>query len=130
MKGNGERSMRKREQAIAALLTEPTLAAAANRSGVGETTLWRWLQDPGFQNAYASARRSVVDAAIANLQQAATEAVACLRRNLNCGQVGAEVRAAGVILDHVLGVLDRLDFEERLRRLEALPEVRNGQKHT
>jgi hypothetical protein len=31
-----------------------------------------------------------------------------------------------MILEHVLGVLDRLDLEERLRRLEALPEVRNG----
>jgi hypothetical protein len=130
MRGYGQRSTRKREQAIAALLTEPTLAAAANRSGVGETTLWRWLQDPDFQNAYASARRSLVDAAIGNLQQAATEAVACLRRNLTCGHMGTEVRAAGVILEHVLGALDRLDLEERLRRLEALPEVRNGQKHT
>ena len=66
----------------------------------------------------------MVDAAIASLQQAASEAVGCLRRNLTFGQVGAEVRAAAVILDQVLGTLDRLDLEERLRRLEALPEVK------
>ncbi|HET8998938.1 MAG TPA: RNB domain-containing ribonuclease [bacterium] len=95
MKGHGEKLTRKQEQAIAALLAEPTLGSAARRCGVSETTLWRWLQDEEFQAAYKNARRSAVDAATTCLQQAATEAVACLRRALTCGQVAAEVRAAG-----------------------------------
>jgi hypothetical protein len=122
MKGHGEKLTRKQEQAIAALLAEPTLGSAARRCGVSETTLWRWLQNEDFQAAYKAARRSVVDAATTSLQQAATEAVTCLRRALTCGQVAAEVRAAGVILEHVFGTVDRLDLEERLGRLEALPE--------
>jgi len=126
MRGHGEKLTRKQEQAIATLLTEPTLGVAAAKCGVAESTLWRWLRRPDFQSAYQLARRSVVDAAVANLQQAATEAVACLRRNLTCGNPGVEVRAAGVVVDHVLGTLDRLDLEERLQRLEALPQVRDA----
>jgi len=125
MKGHGEKLTRKQDQAVAALLAEPTLAAAAARCGVGQTTLWRWLQDPAFNEAYRSARRTVVDATIATLQQAAGEAVACLRRNLTCGRPGVEVRAATTILEQVLGTSDRADLEARLRRLEALPEAQS-----
>src|SRR5690242_18921442 len=120
--GHGEKLTRKQEQAIAAFLAEPTLTAAA-RCGVGEKTMWRWLQLPGFDVAYRTARRALVDTVVASLQQGATEAVSCLRRNLACGQPGVEVRAAAVILEQVLGALDRLELEERLRRLEALPEA-------
>jgi Helix-turn-helix domain of transposase family ISL3 len=108
VKGHGEKLTRRQEQAIAALLAEPTLAAAAARCGVAETTLWRWMQIPTFEAAFR--------AAVASLQHAATDAVSCLRRNLDCGQAGAEVRAAAVILEHVLGTLDRMELEERLRR--------------
>jgi len=45
LKGHGEKLSRKQEQAIAALLTCPTIEQAAKAAGVGETTLWRWLQD-------------------------------------------------------------------------------------
>ncbi len=127
MRGHGEKLTRRQELAIASLLAEPTLATAAAKCGVGETTLWRWLQNEEFQAAYRSARRAVVDAVIASLQQAAIEAVTCLRRNLTCGQAGAEVRAASVILNQVLGALDRLELEERLQRLESLSEAKSAQ---
>src|SRR5690348_1827007 len=109
MRGHGEKLTRKQEQAIAALLAEPTLSAAACRCGVSESTLYRWVHAQSFQAAYRSARRSVVDAAIGHLQQAAADAVGCLRRNLACGTPGVEVRAAAVILEQVLGALDRLE---------------------
>ena len=43
--GHGAKIARKREDAIAALLTQPTVAAAAGVAGIGEKTLRRWLQD-------------------------------------------------------------------------------------
>lgn len=50
-------------------------AAAAN---VGESSLWRWLQEPEFQAAYTKARRETVKQAIAQLQQHASKAVETL----------------------------------------------------
>ncbi len=41
MKGHGQKLTRKQEALIAALLTEPTHAAAAARAGVSEATLHR-----------------------------------------------------------------------------------------
>lgn len=56
--GHGTKIGRKQEDAIAALLTQPTLAEAARQTGVGEKTLRRWQQDPSFQSAYREARRT------------------------------------------------------------------------
>ena len=75
MKPNGGKLSRKMGQAIAALLSEATIAAAAARVGVGEVTLWRWLQRQDFQAAFRAARREAVAQAIARLQQACSEAV-------------------------------------------------------
>ena len=43
MTGTGK--ARKREEAIAALLEQPTITAAASAAGIGEKTLRRWLAD-------------------------------------------------------------------------------------
>jgi len=70
MRGHGEKLTRKQEQAVAALLSEIHRRNGRRVLRCGQVTLWRWLQDSDFQAAYRSARRSVVDAAVANLQQA------------------------------------------------------------
>jgi len=69
---------RKQEAVIAALLTEPTHAAAAATAGVSEATLHRWLLLPEFQAAYRKARRAAVESAIGRLQQRAGKAVETL----------------------------------------------------
>ena len=48
MSAGRSKEPRKREQAIAALLAEPTHAAAAAKAGIAEATLQRWLKRPGF----------------------------------------------------------------------------------
>ena len=47
----------KQEQAIVALLNEPTVTRAARALGVNDRTLYRWLDDPTFSGAYRRARR-------------------------------------------------------------------------
>jgi hypothetical protein len=98
--GHGEKRSRKQDLAIAALLTEPTVEAAARRAGVGVNTLHRWLRDPDFTAAYRTARRGAVEAAVARIQGSAGAAVDTLTRNLTCGRPGDEIRAAVAILDH------------------------------
>ena len=82
MKGHGEKLSRKQELFIAALLREPTLAAAAKATGIGEVTSWRWLKHAAVQTAYREARREVVQQAIAQMQRAAGLAVETLCRVL------------------------------------------------
>jgi hypothetical protein len=40
------------EQFIAALLSYPTVEAAAKAVGVGNVTAWRWRKDPAFAERY------------------------------------------------------------------------------
>jgi hypothetical protein len=112
----------KREAAILGLLTEPTLLKAAESAGIGEKTLRRWLKEPGFQAEYRAARRRIVDVAIGRLQQASSEAVDTLQRNLTCDQPAVEVRAATVILEQAGRYLEIADLEQRLQVLESLLE--------
>jgi hypothetical protein len=114
----------RREAAIMALLTEPTLAKAAESAGIGEKTLRRWLGKPDFQAEYRAARRRIVDVAIGRLQQASGEAVDTLQRNLTCDQPAVEVRAATTILEQAGRYLQIDDLEQRLQVLESLLEER------
>jgi hypothetical protein len=81
-RGHGDRLPRRYELAIASLLSESTIAAAAARTGVAEATLARWLRRPDLQTAFRAARRQVVEVAVAQLQAATSEAVQTLCRNL------------------------------------------------
>ena len=100
--GHGAKRPQRQDVAIAALLTEPTLEAAARRAGVSESSLLRWLRDPAFRAEYRAARRAVVEQAVSGLQHAASEAVNTLTRNLTCGMPASEIAAAKAIIDQAV----------------------------
>src|SRR5688500_3388437 len=68
----------KQERAIAALLSQPTIEAAADTLGITRITIYRWLQEPAFDAAYRAARREGVRQAIARLQHVSGKAVDAL----------------------------------------------------
>jgi transposase-like protein len=49
MKAPGGKFGRKKEEAIAALLTQRNIEEAAKAAGIGANTLLRWLKAPEFQ---------------------------------------------------------------------------------
>ncbi len=129
MIGHGDKLSRKHEQAIAALLSTPSIPAAAKAVGIGEATLWRWLQLPDFSAAYRAARRQVVERAVSELQAAASEAVETLKRNLTCENPGVEIRAAQIVLEQAVKGVELIDLQERVERLESLlAEQEKGKK--
>ena len=119
MKGHGEKLGRKEEQAILALLTHPTIPEAAAACGVGEATLWRWMQEPEFRDRYRQARRQVLEGAIASLQQAAGEAAATLRALLTAESETVRLGASRAILEQATKGADLLDLEARIAALEV-----------
>jgi hypothetical protein len=118
--GHGEKRSRREDAAIAALLVCPTIAAAATRAGIGEATLRRWLDDPPFAARYRAARRQVVEQATAQLQQATSEAVDTLRRNLRSGTPAAEIAAARAVIAFSIKAVELVDLVERVDQLERL----------
>src|SRR3954452_18323257 len=78
MKGHGSKFGRKKEEPIAALLTQRNIEEAARVAGIGTQTLHRWLKISEFQAAYLEARRAAVSQSNARLQQASSAAVSTL----------------------------------------------------
>jgi hypothetical protein len=104
--------------AVAALLSEPTVAKAAARARVGERTLLRWLKEPRFAAEYRAARRAVVERAVAGLQLLTSKAVEALGRSLDCGKPPVEIRAALGVLDRALAGVELFDLASLADRLE------------
>lgn len=117
--GHGAKRPRKEEALLVALLTARTVGEAAAKAGIGERTAKEWLADPAFRARLAEARRQVFDAALVDVQLAAGEAVATLRRLLTCGHSSTEARSAGTIFAQAVRARELGDLEERMARLEA-----------
>jgi hypothetical protein len=116
----GPQLEKKREQAIAALLTTDTVCAAAAQIGVSERTLLRWLQEEAFQRAYRDARRQVVQHAIVRMQRCTGEAVDALSDVMTNPEAsaGARVSAARSVLQFAMQAVQSEDLEARLATLE------------
>ena len=120
MKGPGAKFTRKKEEAIAALLTQRNVEEAARVTGISNQTLLRWLQIPEFDVAYRKARRDAFSQSIARLQQASSAAVATLLKVMVDEKTPAssKLRAADCILGHAAKAIELADFEARLAALE------------
>jgi transposase ISL3 family protein len=120
MNGHGQKLSRNMEQAILSLLTHPTLQAAAEHSGISESTLSRWMRLPVFQKRYRDARREMVNGAIVNLQQASTEAVSTLKSVMadTGSSASSKVAAARIIIELTLRSVEFEELEQRVLAIE------------
>jgi hypothetical protein len=111
---------RKKEEAIAALLTNRNLEEAAKSIGIGANTLLRWMKVPEFQTAYREARRNAFSQAVAKLQQASTAAATTLLKVMldQSSPASVRVRAAECVLNHSLKAIEVEDIEARVAILE------------
>jgi hypothetical protein len=108
------------ETAITALLNESTLKQAAERAGIGERTLHRWMDDPLFMNAYRKARRMAFGHAIALSQRYAAMAVQTLAKVMTdpAAAHSSKVAAATAVLKFGRDAIELDDLAERVDALE------------
>ena len=119
MKGHGSKFGRKKEAAIAALLTHKNYEEAAREVGIDIKTLKRWLRVREFIEEYRRARWEVVEQAYARAQQNTSAAVSVLLRLMvdPATPASSRARAALGIFDLSRQALD-LDIETRVAELE------------
>jgi hypothetical protein len=124
MVGHGQKLGRKKEAAIAALLTHRNVDEAAQAAGLGTTTLWRWLKLPEFQAEYRKARRDAFSQAVARLQQGTSAAATTLLKTMIDPGTPAsvKVRAAEAIFNHAAKAIEIEDIEARVSELERAAE--------
>src|ERR1700719_4011007 len=130
MIGHGSKFGRKKEEAIAALLTQRNTEEAARAIGVGTATLLRWLKEPEFDDAYRKARRLAYGQSIARLQQARSAAATTLLRIMADpnSPPSCRLRAADSVLSHASKAIEIEDIDARVTELERAAERNPGQR--
>lgn len=131
MAGHGEKLGRKKEDAIAALLTSRSVEDAARTVGVATKTLLRWMKETEFDAAYRKARRSAYGQSIARLQQGASAAASTLLKVMldPNSPPSCKLRASESILTHGAKAIELEDIEARVAELElaaGLQKQRGG----
>lgn len=125
MTGHGSKFGRKKEEAIAALLTQRNVEEAARSIGVAPKTLLRWMKLPEFQAAYREARRAAYGQAISRLQQATSAAATTLLKVMvdPSAPASCRLRAADSVLSHAAKAIEIEDIEARVTELERAAEA-------
>src|SRR2546421_469783 len=120
MKGHGAKFERKKEEAIAALLTQRNIDEAAKAVGISTNTLLSWMKVPEFDAAYRGARRAAYGQAVARLQQGTSAAATTLLKTMidSATPASVKIRAAEVILNHAAKAIEIQDIEARVSELE------------
>ena len=124
MIGHGTKFGRKKEETIAALLSQRNVEEAARFVNIGTKTLLRWLQLPEFDRAYREARRAAFSQSIARLQQASSAAAATLLKIMvdPTAPAASRIRAADSVLGHGAKAIEIEDIEARVSELERTAE--------
>jgi transposase-like protein len=115
--GHGQKTTSRQEAVIAALLTEPTYAKAAAKAGVSASTVYKWLRQPAFRQAYRRARQELIEHAIGRIQAATGQAVETLLHVATHARRDSDrVRASVALINHSLRGLEDGDLLHGRRR--------------
>ena len=115
----------KQKRAIAALISSPTIKAAAKASGIGYTTIRRWLKnDAEFAQAYRDAASEIMDNAVFLARNSMTPALLTLRQIIADKEQNGAVRsqASRTLLEYGAKLTERADVLDRLEKLEQSME--------
>ena len=125
MTGHGAKFGRKKEDAIAAILTHRNIEEAATAVGISAKTLLRWTREPEFDAAYREARRTAFSQSIARLQQMSSAAVTTLGKVMVDPNTppATKVRAADSVLNHTAKAIEIEDIEARVSELERAAKL-------
>jgi len=111
-------------RAISGLLQEPTIARAALVAGVDERTVYRWLKEPRFKQAYLDARRDAFGQATTLMQRAAPAAVSTLIKVMSDPSTppNTKVAAAGMLLKFGR---EGIELDDVAHRLDVVEQAMN-----
>ena len=113
---------RTEEKLLIALLEKPTIAQAGAAVGISETSVYRWLRNPAFQERYKEARRQIMTGAVGALQKATETAVKTLIEVMNSETAppAAKVSAARAVLEFGFEAVKIEDIVDQLGKLNDL----------
>jgi hypothetical protein len=116
----------RQEAAIAALLAQPNLTAAASSCGISERTLRRWMTNKVFASRYEKERGKLFVGIVDLLKSECSGAVQVLVTIANDGKspAASRVSAASRIIELTLKTGEMQTLEKRVTELEELAKGR------
>lgn len=111
---------RKDELIIAALISHPTVKAAAEACGVCETQIYSRLRTPAFKERYDAARRALLEQCTAYIQGIVGEAIQKMYAVMNDPDASPQVQlnAADTIARNSLRLTEQADILAQLAELK------------
>ena len=107
-----------------ALASGKTQEEAGRAVGISRVTVWRRLLDPEFRGRVALLRRLIADEVLSRLVSRAADAIEVLHlaATTDAEETADRIRAADLLLSHLLKFGERADVDERISKLEAAHE--------
>ena len=108
------------ETLIVALISNPTIKAAATACGVSERYIYGRLRDPAFKEKYDAARREMLEQSTAFIQGITSEAIQKMREVMNDPDASqqTQLNAAESILRNSLKFTEQNDILTQLAELK------------
>lgn len=120
MATNDGKKSRLRAAAIAALMTSTSVASAAAKAGVSESTLARWQRDPEFAGELTRAQDAAIEQTARNLAALAPGAIAAIAAALSQHEpTSVRLSGARLALDQLANLTELANLTRRLDALEA-----------
>lgn len=112
----------KQQTFVLAMLTSPSIVAAAKETGVAEKTAHQWLKLPHVKEALDDARREVFESSLAELKLAVRLAVKTLTKHLKDDDTpaAAQIRAAQIVIEQAVELYKIGELERKVAELEQL----------
>jgi len=115
------------QKTILELVNQNSIRKAAEVAGVGERTVYTWLQDPAFKRLYHQLRKQSFSQAMSLSQRLAPAAINTLGRVMADATAShaSKVAAANVLLKFSR---DSIELDELVDRVDAIEQQVNGAK--
>lgn len=116
----GENYSLKREKALTALMTNPTIKGAAEECGIAEKTLHAWLNEEDFASKVKAAQEEVTRHAIGRILLSIGRSIETLEDIMQdaTNNASPRVAAARTLLDYGFKVYELQTVQQRLEALE------------
>ncbi len=107
-------------QAIAAILTTSSLTEAADKVGLTERTLYKWMTEIEFRTALYAEEDRIIDQAVRHLLTLSERALSTFDDILTKEGVNdnTKLRAAALVMENLLRLRELQTIDARLRELE------------
>jgi hypothetical protein len=104
--------------ALPYLVASPSLSEAARLASVARATIYRWMNDPEFRNAFERLRAQAADLAHAELKGLMLKGALVLAETMEDPNPRVRVRAAHAALSIALKAIDLKEIQQRIDRLD------------